>query len=374
MTATVRLTDGQVERLYERLYEKVNALGFGYGRNNGDEYAMLRRFYTPEDAQFFLDMPDDEFFSAEQFAEIEKMSVETAKNVLDDMSRRADIYHEKGPDGADRYHVIPAAHGIYEFHQRWFENDWLIPMRNAMFANPESARQTYGAGFPFYHALPVRAEYVKGEGILPEDDWRALLAQKRRFAVCNCQCYVTSHENFASSDCDCEADVCIQTDAMADYYLDDLKTGREITYEEALAIMERGVERGLVPQTTFSKKNEIFCSCGLCHCGILRLGKWFPGDANANQTRYALAFDPAKCAKCVACVMRCPMEAITLDEDGYPAADASCVGCGQCVSVCEADARWLERKPAAQIHDYAEDMWESYAWMEEHRRNKGALD
>lgn len=373
MGTTVVLTDGQIDKLYELLYEKVNSLGFGYGRNEGNEYAMLKRFYTPEDALHFLDMPDQEFFTAETFAEIEKIPVESARVILNDMAQRANIYHEKDPDGNDIYRVIPAAHGIYEFHQNWFENDWLVPMRMAMFGNPESAKQTYGAGYPFYHALPISADYVKGEGIIAEDDWRELFKQKRRFALCDCQCFVTSHENFASSDCDCEPGVCIQTDAMADYYLDDIKTGHEISYEEAVAIMERSIERGLVPQTTYSKKNEIFCSCGLCHCGILRIGKFFPGDANANQTRYVIKFDNEKCTKCLMCLSRCPMKALSLDEDGYPTVDHSCVGCGQCVKVCEADARWLERKPESEITDYAQDMWESYVWMEEHRRNKGIL-
>ena len=67
------------------------------------------------------------------------------------------------------------------------------------------------------------------------------------------------------------------------------------------------------------------------------------------------------------------MKALSLDEDGYPTVDHSCVGCGQCVKGCEADARWLERKPESEITDYAQDMWESFVWMEEHRRNKGIL-
>lgn len=122
----IAMTEEQLDRLYDELYERVNSLGFGYGRNNGDEYVMLRRFYTPEDARFFLDMPTDRFFSAEEFADIEGVGADEAVDILNDMARRANIYHEKDAEGNDRYHVIPAAHGIYEFHQRWFDSDWLV--------------------------------------------------------------------------------------------------------------------------------------------------------------------------------------------------------------------------------------------------------
>ena len=374
MAGTLNLTPKQEEDLYHRLRERVNELGFGYGTAGGAELVMLKEFYTPQDAMFFLDMPRDDFFTAEDFAEIEGIDKTKAAVILKDMAERANIFHEVREDGKDYYHTIPAAHGIYEFHTRWLDPSWVGGGLIPTLSRPDAAKNTFNSGFPFYHTMPIGPEVVK-EGELPDEDnlWE-LLKTKRRFAVCPCDCLAISRDMFVPDQCDHPTNVCIQTDGMADYYLDDIKTGREITYEEAVAILKKSIEGNLVPQTTFSHKSEIFCSCALCHCGILQGSKGFPGDANVNQTRYVIEHNAETCVKCGKCAKKCPMQAITMDpETKLPVIDYSCVGCGQCVETCPKDARILTRKPEEQIVDYAESMWESYAWMEEHRRKMGRL-
>lgn len=371
--STIELTSQQEERLYKRFWEMVDSMAFGYGKLNGEELIMLKRFYTPQDVMYVLDMPTSEFFTTADFAEIEGISEEEAEAILVDLTQRGNIYREK-KDGVYNYHAIPAAHGIFEFHTRWLEPEWvgsgLIPTMSA----PEVASGTYNAGVPFYHALPVNKDYVEEGQLLEEDDLFKLLASKRRWAVCPCDCLSISRDMFTPDQCDHPTNVCIQTDDMADYYVDDLKTGHDITLEEAEAILKRSIENGLVIQTTFSKKTEIFCSCSLCHCGILPGLKYFPGDAADSASRYFIKYTAETCLRCGACAERCPMQAISMDEEtGLPLVDHSCVGCGQCVGICPTNSRILNRKPDARVHDYAEDLWESYAWMENHRREAGRL-
>ena len=123
--ATITLTPKQEEALYHRLRERVNELGFGYGTAGGAELVMLKEFYTPQDAMYFLDMPLDDFFTAEEFAEIEGIDETKAALILKDLAQRANIFHEIREDGKDYYHTIPAAHGIYEFHTRWLDPSWV---------------------------------------------------------------------------------------------------------------------------------------------------------------------------------------------------------------------------------------------------------
>lgn len=370
------LTPEEEEALYNEFREWVNTLAFGYGTADGAELIMLKRFYTPEDVRNVMIMPKDEFFTAEQYAEMKGVGADEARELLLDLAKRANIYRERNEDGVDVFHVIPYAHGIYEFHTRWLEEDWVMKGLYPHNLNPANSRLAFNAGFPFYHTLPCQPEKVQG-GVADEDDIWKIMEGKRRFAVCPCDCLATTRDMnnpYLPVECDHPTGVCIQTDNMADYYLDDLQTGKEITLEQAKAIVEKSIEKGLVVQTTFSKKNEIICSCGLCHCGILKGAKFFPGDANVNHTRYRIEFDRALCVKDHTCVQVCPMQAISIDEEtGFPVTDSSCVGCGQCVRACSASARVLVRKPEEEIHDYAQDMWESYAWMEQHRRDAGRL-
>jgi Fe-S-cluster-containing hydrogenase component 2 len=60
------------------------------------------------------------------------------------------------------------------------------------------------------------------------------------------------------------------------------------------------------------------------------------GRKNVEATsRYVAAFDAEKCISDHACVAVCPVQAISIQEDGLPIHDLQlCFGCGLCVSTC----------------------------------------
>ena len=362
--------------LYRAYQERLDQMGFGYCKAKGDaagaELVMLKRFYTPQDIRYILDMPIDEFFTVADFAKRENMDEDRAFDVLQDLAQRGNIYHEMRADGLHYYHAEPAAHGIYEFHAGEFDPVWLgqglyPTMGNGML------EQVYDAGVPFYRCVPAEKELVKEGELLDDDDLFAHLKTHRRFCVSPCACVTSARDVLGMDTCDHEAGVCLQTDEMADYYLDDLHLGKEITLEQAEELLHKNVRRGLALQTTYAKKNEIICSCKLCHCGILGAAKSFPGDAMNNISHYRIEFDKDKCLKDQGCAARCTMSAITFGEDGYPVTDASCIGCGQCVIACKTGARILTRKPDDEILPLPDDVWGAYVEMEGYRKAKGAI-
>ena len=53
----------------------------------------------------------------------------------------------------------------------------------------------------------------------------------------------------------------------------------------------------------------------------------------------AYVIDKEKCIGCGACVGACPVEAITMSDDGKAVIDAEkCISCGTCVAVCPVGA------------------------------------
>lgn len=361
------------EEIYRAFQEYLDKFGFGYcAVEGGQEMAMLKKFYSPQEALWCMDMPRDKFFEAEWFAEKEGMSLEEATDVLRDMAVRGNIYREKNEQGTMLYHMEPAAHGIYEFHAgEAMTPDWVGGLYGTMAGG--MLAQVYDAGIPFYRCVPAKPELVKDGELEPDDDIFALLKTHRRFCVSPCACLQSSRSIMGIENCDHEQNVCLQTDEMADYYLDDLKLGREVTLEEAEALLRRNVDLGLAMQTTFAKKNEIICSCKVCHCGILQAAKMFPGDAMNNISHYKIEFDPSKCTQEGACAARCTMGAITMDENGYPVTDDSCIGCGQCVIACESCARCLTHKEPEGLDPLPDVVWDAYTTMEENRRAKGMI-
>ena len=374
-TLTHEPTKEEAQEIYRAYQQYLDKFGFGYcAVDGGNEMVMIEEFYTPQEAAYCTDMPRNEFFDAEWFAQKEDMSVEEAEETLRNMAVRGNVYREKREDGKFYYHSEPAAHGIYEFHAgeamnaHWLGEGLYPTMGKGMLA------QVYDAGIPFYRCVPADKSLVKEGELLEEDDIFEALKKHRRFCVSECACLQSSRDILGMKNCDHSTNVCLQTDEMADYYLDDLHLGKEITLEQATALLKGNVNRGLAMQTTYAQKNEIICSCRVCHCGILQAAKGFPGDAMNNISHYKIEFDPSKCAQDGGCVARCTMGAIKLDEEtGYPVTDASCIGCGQCVIACGNHARILTRKPDNEILPLPENVWGAYAEMEDNRRAKGMI-
>lgn len=148
---------------------------------------MLKEFYTPQEALWCMDMPRNEFFSAQWFADAEGMTLEQAEETLRDLAVRGNIYREKTADGTMTYHMEPAAHGIYEFHAGKAMNANWIPGLYGTMAGGMLA-QVYDAGIPFYRCVPAKSELVRGGDLEPDDDLFAMLSTHRRFCVSPCAC------------------------------------------------------------------------------------------------------------------------------------------------------------------------------------------
>lgn len=377
-TLTRELTAEETEKVYEDFSAYINSLSFGYLTDDPDlkaqgaDTAMLKNFYTPQEALYVMDMPKDDFFTVEWFAEKEGMGVKEAEDLLRDLAKRGNVYREKREDGKIWYHNAPAAHGIFEFHAgEPMDAAWLGPLFAVLGSG--TLQVCYDAGVPFYRCVPLGKEVVREGDLLPEDDIFEKLKSHRRFCLSPCACLDAVRDNLGVHNCDHPKGVCLQTDEMADFYLDDMGLGEDITMEQAAEVLRQGIANDLAIQTTYANKNEIICQCNVCHCGILPALKNWPGDAASKVTNYVIDLDRDACRKDGGCVSSCPMQVLEMGEDGYPTINGTCIGCGQCVRFCPVNARILVRKPADEVVDYPETIWETYPIMENNRRAKGQL-
>jgi ferredoxin len=125
--------------------------------------------------------------------------------------------------------------------------------------------------------------------------------------------------------------------------------GRFITEEEALQIIDKCDEAGLVPQPFISQDAGGMCNCcGDC-CGILRSIKLHPKPAERVLTNYYADVDPDACSACETCIDRCQMEAIKIGAAEVAEVDRDrCIGCGLCVTTCPSEALSLRSKPESE--------------------------
>ena len=114
---------------------------------------------------------------------------------------------------------------------------------------------------------------------------------------------------------DIEADWCIGVGDFADYCRE-TGHGRDITYEEAMEILQKAEDRGYVHQVTnIDGSDKIFaiCNCAIGICNALRTSQLF-NTPNLSRSAYAAETDPEKCVACGKCVETCPAGAVRLGQ------------------------------------------------------------
>lgn len=129
------------------------------------------------------------------------------------------------------------------------------------------------------------------------------------------------------------------------YFYEENGLGRAISHDEAIDLLHKGVEAGLVLQASNSQRPMNICMCcGDC-CQILKNLNTLESPAGAVSTSYRAEADPEHCTACEACMDACQMAAIEVEETARVLAER-CIGCGLCVTACEFDAlRLVEKGP-----------------------------
>ncbi|MGB6339386.1 MAG: 4Fe-4S dicluster domain-containing protein, partial [Candidatus Aminicenantaceae bacterium] len=136
----------------------------------------------------------------------------------------------------------------------------------------------------------------------------------------------------------------------ADLY-HDRGIGRYIDQEEALDILKKADDAGLVLQPSNSKDIVNICCCCGCCCGVLRTIKQHPKPATIVSSPFICVAEPETCIGCGVCVQRCQMDALSLEEDKVRLDLDRCIGCGVCVTTCLTDSLHLVRKPESEQRD-----------------------
>ena len=152
--------------------------------------------------------------------------------------------------------------------------------------------------------------------------------------------------------------------------------GRELTYEEACARVDKAAEYGLMGQAVWIEVEQLLwgirndemdkfleiCFCCPCCCIAMRISR---NGTSAERHRFhpsgsTAVPDRTKCSGCQQCVTGpngCPVEAISFGKDGKVVIDQElCVGCGICKSRCNRDVIKIKQTMPMRkdIHDYFE--------------------
>ena len=133
-------------------------------------------------------------------------------------------------------------------------------------------------------------------------------------------------------------------DTMAEYYLEH-NMGRQVTVDEAIAILEKAREQGLVTQPATAQNPAGMCNCcGDC-CGVLQAMNFHPKPAEMVSSNHYAVLDRDACSGCETCIDRCQTKALNMAEDALASLNPDrCIGCGLCVVTCPSEALSMQAK------------------------------
>jgi NAD-dependent dihydropyrimidine dehydrogenase PreA subunit len=325
--------------VYLRLARHLDDLPGGFPATEGGvEQRILRRLFTPEDAELAL--------SLTLLPEESRVIARRAGIRADDAARRLDAMEKKGlifaihaPGEPPRYSAQQFAIGIWEFQVNNLDPEFARDFDEYLSTlfSPEIWRKA-----PQLRTIPVGVAFDTPIEVLAYERAEELVRGQEKFAVAPCIC--RREKRLTGDGCDKPLETCLTFGMAADFYQRN-GLGRAITKEEALEVLKQAEIAGLVLSPGNAKEAMNICACCGCCCGVLRSVKRYPKPASLVSTPFVAEANLETCEGCGTCTERCQMEAVRLD-DGKVALDPDrCIGCGLCVTTCPTDSLSLRRKP-----------------------------
>ncbi len=326
------------EDIYERLREHLDSLPAGYPKTqSGIEMRILKKIFTEEEAEMACQLrPDLE--TADGVAKRLGREPRTVTDLLHRMSHKGQILRVKR-EGINLYKATMFWVGILEYQVKNLDRE-LSEMFEEYYREGFSQELTRSQT-PQLRVVPVQESLAGFMEIQPYDELRKIVESQKTIVVADCICRKKSQ--LLGHPCQKPLENCFVFGAIGEYYVEN-GMGRKINLEEALAILRKNEEAGLVPSPANAQKAGGMCSCCGCCCGVLKAIKLHPNPASLVKSNYFARVDQDLCAGCETCLTRCQMEAIYMDDDWAAIDLKRCIGCGLCVTTCPTKALTLAAK------------------------------
>ena len=282
------------------------------------EYLILEKVITDEMADVAMCLPIRTKTTAAELAPKCGKSVEDTQRILLQLAE-AGVFFVNNINGTDTFWYDTWVPGIMEMMVNNKENVAKYPQIAEAFEAYGRVRGPKTAG-----SFPVGVGLMR---VIPIET--AIDGNSRKASYEEVSKYINENSIFSVSDCSCRTarqvmgegcghlkeDMCIQMGHAAEYYIRTGR-GRQITKEEAIEIIKRAEENGLVhqiPNLDGSGKTHAICNCCGCGCLSLRTAAMFY-NGDMVRSNYVSKIDKDKCVACGECVKYCPVNALQLGQ------------------------------------------------------------
>ena len=338
------------EDVYELLRQKINRWPVKAPKSK-DMLKILKMIYTAEEAELLCSAFNAPYVDAktiEQVARETGRSVDYVKSVFGKLARNGALFEFiSSRDGKTYYGMLPYVPGIFELQM----NDGVITDKKREYAKiheamyPHWGMELGASNYPLMRVIPVEEKISIQAEILPFEKVSKYIEEARSIAVNPCAC------RLAANNCEKPLEVCFSFDRFAEYLIK-YRNGRRVTKEEALEILKKAEDAGLVHTVSNQQEKPNFiCNCCNDCCILLRGITQLHNPRSVAKSNFMPEINQEKCRLCETCVKWCPLQAIyhhyphseNLSDERIMILEERCIGCGICAHKCPHDAIKLVR-------------------------------
>ena len=286
---------------------------------------LLDRLLTKEEVKFLCSFKKKRVVKLrlEEVAERNEMSIEDTQKMLDHICGIGLIEFDRENEDHVRQYFVP----------KWVVGSGEYMMMNGALLEKHPEVATF---FNYASSVPVGkvAHMVPPGGgglgmhVIPVE--KAIEANSQAVSLEKITHWMNKVDKYALDVCSCRrqqtirgegtgdiADYwCIALGDMAEYLVETHKDARYATYDEVMAVLKRGEERGYVHQiTNLDGEDKVvgICNCPAGVCNALRTSQLF-NTPNMSASSYRAHVDRNKCVACGKCVEVCPVGAAKLGQ------------------------------------------------------------
>ncbi|MFC1954715.1 4Fe-4S binding protein, partial [Chloroflexota bacterium] len=327
----------------------LSALSMGLPRRD-ELLEMLKEHLTTTEAEVLLMLPTKvaplQPVGIEKIAGKVNLPDKKLGEILESLVERGFLYSGKTEDGGNGYALQQVGFGFPQAFL-WKGEDTPDSRNMANFVAKYFNRHVNLEAYGSSETKPFR--YVPTEGtidnaiqaVFPYHSMETVIEQANTFAVAHCACRMVMQ--LKGRGCDHPLEVCMKFDNMAEYIIE-RELGKEITREEAIEVIRKSEDAGLV-HFVDNAINDIKHNCNCCGCSCWNVGsikrRKIPRDS-LMATYFMRETDKEECVGCGNCLDICPVDAITIDDNSAIIDEEWCIGCGLCVSRCPNGAAQLK--------------------------------